>query len=274
MKKPVYISSRTNPLVMRVCSLQERKYRDREGLFRFDGRKLLDEALACGRTPEYLILREDRAESILNELGGLAGDAQPAVLSESAFSKISDEKAPEGIISVSGYMKDLHFSEPGVEKLPEEIAGDEVIAVESVQDPGNLGTVIRSAAAFGIDTLIISSDCADVYNPRTLRAAMGAVFSRRIIKVPDLPGALSALAASGRRVIGAALAPRAVDLTGLEIGREDIFVIGNEGHGLSARAVAACGVLTRIPMLTGPGVESLNAAVAASVIMYERTRYR
>ena len=274
MKEPLYISSRSNRLVVRFSSLTDKKFRDREKLFRCDGSKLLSEALACGITPEYLLIREDRSEEFLSLAGIRAPAAQPVILSESAFSKLTGEKAPEGIISVARYLDDLHRYESDCAKLAEEVADDEIIAVESVQDPGNLGTVIRSAAAFGIDTLVVSADCADVYNPRTLRAAMGAVFSRKIIRVPCLDEALLALAAAGRRVFGAAPGSGSEELGRIDIRRGDVFVIGNEGHGLSDRVVAACGGLVRIPMLAGPGIESLNAAVAASVIMYERKRYR
>jgi len=253
-------------------SLSEKKYRDSERLFRFDGIKLFEESAACGISPEYVLLREDVAGKLEPEVRRLTPESQIVILSGPAFEKVTDEKAPQGIICVARYLEDLHKSIKDNIQVAAGAADEDVIAVESVQDPGNLGTVIRSAAAFGVGTLILSSDCADIYHPRTVRAAMGAVFSRRIIRTPDLPGALRALSNSGRRVLGAALSSEAVRLSDITVARSDIFVIGNEGHGLSGAAVAACDGTVFIPMLTGPGIESLNAAVAASVIMYERKR--
>ncbi|MCQ2426854.1 MAG: RNA methyltransferase [Clostridia bacterium] len=272
MKEAIYISSRTNQFVIRMHSLSDKKYRDSERLFRFDGLKLFEESAACGISPEYVLLREDIADRYLPLIADKTPSAQPVILSGPAFSKITEEKAPQGIICVAGYIDRLHKSFDNNSDAAAAAADEDVIAVESVQDPGNLGTVIRSAAAFGVGTLLLSSDCADIYHPRTVRAAMGAVFSRRIIRTSDLPGALKSLSSSGRRVLGAALSSDAVRLSDISVKRSDIFVIGNEGHGLSEAVVAACNGTVFIPMPAGRGVEALNAAVAASVIMSERKR--
>lgn len=266
-----YISSRQNPFVLLLGSLNDRKGREREGLFRFDGFKLFAEAAACGVPLRYVVLREDAAEKFGERVASLAPGTDVRVLSESAFSKISEEKSPEGIITVAKYIDKLHKKDK-INNIPALLAGKKVLALESVRDPGNLGTVIRSAAAFGIDALLLSADCADIYHPRTLRAAMGAVFSRQLVLTDDLPGALRGLRAGGRRAFAATLSPDAVLLGDAGLCASDTVVIGNEGHGLSPEVTAACTGSVILPMCQGPGVESLNAAAAATVFMWELSK--
>ena len=137
----------------------------------------------------------------------------------------------------------------------------------AVRDPANLGAIVRSAAAFGVKSLLLSADCADVYHPKTLRAAMGNLFRLSVYIVEDLPASLQTLKAAGRRVFAAELRPGALPLLSLPVRQEDVFIIGNEGHGLSAAVLNAADERVFIPM--SGRAESLNAAVAASVLMWE-----
>jgi TrmH family RNA methyltransferase len=137
----------------------------------------------------------------------------------------------------------------------------------SVRDPGNLGAVIRSAVAFGIKHIILSSDCADIYNSRTVRAAMGSLFKIRITTVSDFASLVSAATASGRRVFAAELTDNAVAVDKVGLAASDIFIIGNEGHGIDRSISALATGSVFIPIC--PETESLNASVAASVLMWE-----
>ncbi|MBR3964359.1 MAG: RNA methyltransferase [Clostridia bacterium] len=268
----VYISSRQNPYVMRVASLSENKGRAREGLFKFGGFKLFSEAVACGIVIERVILREDAAPRLEGEVRRIMPKADICVFSESAFDKVSDEKSPEGIITVAKRI-DKITKIATIDNIANLLPPDAtVIALESLRDPGNLGTIIRSAAAFGIDTLILSADCADVYNTRTVRGAMGALFSRRILITDDFSALIRKLSEGGRRTLAATLSPDAETLGSAELLRTDCVVIGNEGHGLSDETVRACTNAVIIPMRSGVGVESLNAATAASIFMWELTK--
>ena len=263
MDRPAVISSKSNRLIVRIGSLAEKKYRDSERLFRFDGIKLFREAAACGVALRYVLVSAGAAgaDAMLSEAGSKAPGAGLYLLSDEVFAKLSPEKSPEGIISVAEYPSSLHIRAEGGEDAEHALAGVEgILALESVRDPGNLGTVIRSAAAFGTEALLLSGDCADIYNPRVL------------VITADLPSALRRLAAAGRRILGTTLSSDAVPLQDAGVRKSDIFVIGNEGHGLSGAVIAACDRKVFIPMERGPGIESLNAAVAASVIMYERKR--
>lgn len=190
-------------------------------------------------------------------------------VSESVFEKLSEEQAPEGVITVLGFLRELHRADGG-DTLPER--EERILIVESIRDPGNLGTVIRSCAALGIDRLILSSDCAELYNPRTVRSAMGALFRLPTLEVAaeELPCWIGRLRASGRRVYAAALREDALPLGGFPLRAGDCFVIGNEGHGLSDATVAACDGCAVIPMREGN--ESLNAAAAAAICIWETVR--
>lgn len=281
-KNVQYISSRQNAGVLLAASLGERKYREKERKFRFDGIKLFREAVACGIEIFRVLVCENKADAFLPEIEALCPGIDVFVLSESAFSKISEEKSPEGIITVAKYIDKRHkivkinnsddnSGEISV-LIPVTTGNGRVMALESLRDPGNVGTVIRTAAAFGVQTLILSSDCADIYNPRTVRAAMGALFSTQIVVCDDLPAALRFISAHGRRVLAAALSDDALTLGRISLCPTDVVVIGNEGHGLSAAAIDACDAKVILPMRRGPGIESLNAATAASVFMWELGR--
>ena len=274
-----YISSRHNSAVMLAASLSEKKNREKTRLFRFDGKKLFAEACACGVELEHVFLLESKKAELIqfvNEkisIHNINNMDCVYILSDAAFDKICEEKSPEGIITVAKYI-DKHRKIATIDNMAsaadaKELFGEgRMMAFESLRDPGNLGTVIRTAAALGVDTLLLSSDCADIYKPRTVRAAMGALFTRRIVIADDLPCALAAVRKTGRRTVAAALSDGARDVRELSLGSSDCVVIGNEGHGLSETALAACELSAILPMERGPGIESLNASVAAAIFMW------
>ena len=144
--------------------------------------------------------------------------------------------------------------------------------LESVRDPSNLGAIIRSAAALGLDRLILSADCADIYSAKTVRASMGTLFSQRIDRTDALPAYIACLRQSGRRVFAAALDESAQQLGSFDVLPGDCAVIGNEGHGLSQDTIKACGQTVYIPMTDR--AESLNAAVASALLMWEFGKQR
>lgn len=265
------ITSRQNPTVKLVCSLDRKKERDKTGLFRFDGVKLLSEATEKGVDIQFAVVDESRAASLEKSLAGV--DRVIVVPSE-LFMKMSEEKSPEGVITVAKALDKINkiatINNKGQNfALPD--SSERVLLLESVRDPGNLGTVVRTAAALGIDRLVISSDCADLYNPKTIRAAMGALFTMKIDVVEgDMSEYIGALRAAGRRVFGAALHTDALTLGEFEVDRRDVFVIGNEGHGLTDGIKNACDACVLIPMREGS--ESLNAAMAAGIFMWEISR--
>ena len=272
-KRAEYITSRQNSLLVLAEKLCDRKHRRREGLFRFDGRKLFCEALTS-RVPLFAVLV---CESTAPEIFALAADfawdpsSRVAVLPDSLFSRVSEEKSPEGVICIAKCLDKIHKIVT-IDKRTEvlsALSGERLLLLESVRDPGNLGTIIRSARAFGVDTLMLSADCADIYHQRAIRAAMGTLFTQKILLAEDLIGVVEELAKT-RRVFAAALDARAERLGAVSLRATDVAVIGNEGHGISAPLLDACTDRLYIPMEAG--VESLNAGIAASVLLWEMYR--
>lgn len=275
------ITSRQNRRVVELMKLDDRRAREKNRLFRFDGIKLLCEALRRGVELDSVFLRVGTAEKVGERMKELYGctleqvDCPVFGVEDSLFEKISQENAPEGVITVAKYIDKCHKNIIIYNKDEIQPRSDvPVILLESVRDPLNVGAIIRSAAALGIGHLILSADCADIYHPRTVRAAMGPLFSMPITRVEDLAGTVSALRADGRRIYAAALDDTAIRLGSPEMEADqgssagaNGAVIGNEGHGLSEAVINACDRSVYIPMKAD--TESLNAGVAAALLMWE-----
>ena len=271
------ITSRQNPLVKTVAALTEKKKRKETGCFRLDGKKLVEEAVENGIVLSALMLREDTAASFLPLAEraieqGLVRAERVFCVTDAVFSRMTEEKSPEGIIGMAEMPKRLH-AVVAPEALATLVGSEErILLAESLRDPGNLGTVMRSCAALGIDRLILSDDCTDLYSPKTVRAAMGALFRLPTVTVAagQFADAVSALRGTGRRVYATALHRDARVIGTWPLTAGDCFVIGNEGHGLSDAVIEACDACAIIPMRKGS--ESLNAAAAAAICIWETIR--
>ena len=163
-------------------------------------------------------------------------------------------------------MKRSHF--PTIIRKKAEASGSERILVcDGLQDPGNLGTVLRTANALGFDRVVLSAGSADIYHPKTVRGAMGALFRLPVDITEDICAYIASLREAGYTVLAAALRDDAQPLDTVPVTARTVFVIGNEGHGLSDAVIASCSGSVIIPM--SEGAESLNAAVAAALLMWE-----
>ena len=268
------IRSRQNKNIVELCKLTDRKAREASKTFRFDGIKLFEEDIKNDVEICAVFLSCSAQERVLEFLHQRFGGAYEDkiekcfVVSDDIFDKISEEKSPEGVITIAKYIDKLQKNATiynSVHFL--QMKNESIVLLESVRDPSNVGAIIRSAAAIGIDRLILSADCADIYHPRAVRGSMGTVFNQPIDRVSDLAKTIKELRESGRRVFAAALDERALSLGEFEIRAGDAVVIGNEGHGLSEEVIAACSGSVIIPM--SERAESFNAAVAASILMWE-----
>lgn len=271
------IVSRQNRNVVNLCKLTDRKERTDKRLFRFDGIKLWEEACRFGVPLCRLFFRESqwkKMETIkgnLEESYGISSDPEVFVLSDDVFDRISEEKSPDGVICVAKYLDKLQkiatiYNSADFLRLKSE----KIVLMESVRDPQNMGAIIRSAAAIGVDRLIVSADCADIYHPKTVRASMGAIFNQPIDTVNDMVATVRELQKSGRRVFAAELNPNARLLGDFPLREGDTVVIGNEGHGISKELSDACSESVMIPMTNR--AESFNAATAATLFMWEFCR--
>lgn len=268
------ITSRRNQTIVEICKLTERKYREASRLFRFDGIKLCAEALLSGVQPAFILLRAGDVQRVSSRIEDICGrapsdtGARILVLENSLFDAVSEEKSPEGVITVAKYIDKSHkIATIDNKSAVFDTLGDRIMMLEDIRDPGNLGTIIRSAAALGMDELILCGDCADIYSSKTVRGSMGALFRLRLTLCRDPAAAVKGIHAAGRRVLAAALTDNALPLREAGLVRSDCIAIGNEGHGLSRELLDAADGSVIIPMRAGN--ESLNAATAAAVFMWE-----
>jgi TrmH family RNA methyltransferase len=242
------IYSRKNPKVIHLKKLgASSAYRRQQREFLCDGEKLLDEAVRHNV--------EITAVMYCDELHTAIASSVPVYQTTRAvIESVSPMKAPQNVL----------FSCRMPSPDASQISGRRHIILEGIQDPGNVGTIIRTANAFFVDTVILTGACADLYNPKTVRATMGALFRQRIVEM-DMRG-LVALKSGGTKIYGAALCDSSCNFQSVSLDNVAV-AIGNEGHGLSAEMLSLCDEKVIIPM--NPECESLNAAVAASVFMWE-----
>lgn len=256
------IESRNNPTVVQVGKLTSRKHREETQSFFFEGAHLLEEYLRFGHVPKAVFVCDGAEEKYAPLLRRLPPEVLIEV-PEHVFSKLSTEQAPQGILTVSPYLSCVRRITSAAE------TPGRVLLLASVRDNGNVGTVIRTAASLGW-TVVLSPDCADLYAAKTVRASMGALFSGAAAICGDPVSFVRSFSASGRRVFAAALGERELRLGSFPLQKDDCFVIGNEGQGIDPVLLNACGDAVIIPM-TGK-TESLNAAIAAVIIMWEGVR--
>ena len=269
------IRSRQNPVVKWAASLSDKKNRECERSFIAEGEKLCFEAAKAALSVSHIFVSESKKDKLISRIeAAFSADMYKMTklicLSDEAFEKISTEKAPQGVIIVIKYLDffkelDIIYKEDFF-LLPDERA----IALCSLRDPGNLGAVIRSAVAFGVSHIILSSDSVDLFSPKTVRSAMGSLFKIKVTVVSDLASFIGAAKDNGRKVFAAELKESAFPLGAQKISKTDIVVIGNEGHGIPPEISEKCSASVYIPI--SENTESLNAAVAASILIWEQSK--
>ena len=255
------ITSRKNPTVIEAAKLSDRKYREEQKVFSFEGIKLFEEAVGAGADIKKVFVT-DAAASKYADVLERSGCKNIFSVTDEVLSKLTAENAPQGIFAVAGYFDAERKSASG-----EPFA----LVLDNVADTGNLGTIIRSADALGACRVYIGSDGADIYNPKTVRAAMGSIFRVPTTRCDALDAVLT-LRRDGYRVYAAMLDASAADVRNLPLDGKVAFVVGNEGHGISKRVADACDGAVLIPMKGG--AQSLNAAVAASLLLWEAAKIR
>lgn len=242
------ITSRTNPRIQRARSLRESKYRRETGCHFIEGDKLVREALMSGAALETVFVREGYA-------GELDFPCDTLLVSDGVMDALSTAGTPQSLCAVA---------RTPVLSLPQAFEGT-VLLLEDVQDPGNVGTLIRTADALGAGAVILSPQCADPFSPKTLRASMGSVYHLPVYTA-HIPTALRALAAQGYTCLCGHL--KGSEVLPPKTGRMALLV-GNEGNGVTDASAALC-YPYRLPM---PGrAESLNAAVFGAIMLYELMR--
>ena len=245
-----------------VKRLKEKKYRDKEDLFLIEGPHLVEEALKSAFGFELVLFSEKASKGIV---AAVEEKEIPSYLIEnSTMSVLSDTENDQGII---GVIPKLAFSLKDIKKENNQ----PVVVCDGIQDPGNLGTIIRTASAAGCSAVIVSSDSADMYNPKTVRSTGGALFHIPVIAGEDLGTAIKFLASAGFNVF-CAEPSGGKDLYSTNLSKSFVIVVGSEGRGVRSAVRRLCDGAVTIPI--SKSTESLNAAVAAAVILFEAARQR
>lgn len=244
-----HITSLKNPKVAAWKALKDRKGRRESGCFLVEGRKMVEEALASAFDVETVLVQEDM------ELPD--GLTMPVYeLPAHVLAAVCDTKTPQGIAAV-------------VRMKEQSSLGKHIVVLDGVQDPGNVGTIIRTADAAGLNGVLLSNQCADVFSPKVLRATMGSIFRMNLRTTDDLPGELTKLREKGYSILSSQL-----DGTPFyerqDVAERFALIIGNEGNGVSEQVQQTATHRVRLPMRGG--AESLNAAIAAAIMMYELMR--
>ncbi len=252
-----YISSKENALIKNVRKLKEKKHRNSQRLFLVEGFRFIEEAIKSEFNIKYIFISENCTSENYDRYINFSGDVY--TVSSSIFKIISSTDTPQGVIAVvENKVLDLS-SNDGV-----------YILVDKIQDPGNLGTIIRTAHASNCLGVIITKGTVDIYNEKTLRSTMGSIFNIPIIEDKDL-SFVKELQERGYKLVTSSLDTENnfydINLTG-----KVIIAVGNEGNGISDEIYELSNEKVKIPM--PGGAESLNASVAASIMMYEAVRQK
>lgn len=248
------ITSKDNPTYKLAAKLTKRKYRDETGMYLIEGIKPLEDAISAGMRIEQIFVTEKSREHGLPE-------EDMILLNERLFEELSDTRCSQGVVAM---VNQQESSNDMLLRLAEGDGG--ILVLDRVQDPGNLGTMIRTAEAAGMAGVILIKGCVDPYSPKVVRSAAGSLFRVPIIQKVDTDNLIEAAKATGRRLAVTAL-EGAVDYDRAGLGGRDMIVIGNEGRGVSDSFMKASDLKIKIPM--AGSIESLNAAVAAGILMYE-----
>ena len=255
------ISSKDNEIVKNIRKLKEKKYRDIENCYVIEDIKLIEEAIAENAKIKEIVVCEECINSGEIDKDTLYEIAKYNVIyvTEKVFNAITDVKTPQGILVViekNTSNKDIDYTQ------------DIIIGLYGVQDPGNMGTILRTVDSANLNQIIISKDSADCYNPKVVRSTMGAIFRVNIIEVDNLKETLEAVKKNKFKVMITALDTNdsiySVDYN------KKVIVIGNEANGVSKEVQAIADEKVKIPMLGK--TESLNASVAAGIMIYEYVR--
>lgn len=248
-------------------ALHTRKGRERQDRTLIEGVRLVEAALEAGVRPEMALcsarlLRTERGQRLWSVLRGASGECWE--VDDDTLAELAATETPQGVLAV--------IQPPGEGVTTGDLVAQErpfLLVVDGVQDPGNLGTMLRTAAAAGATGALLGRGTVEAGNPKVLRAAMGAAFLLPLAAEVDLPVALRALNGRGVPVVAGDLAGE-LDLFALELTPPAAVVVGSEARGLGPEVKAAVARRVRIPM--APGVESLNAAVATGLLLYEIAR--
>lgn len=253
------ITSTGNSQIKNVINLVKKsKDRKVQGLFVVEGKKMFEE------TPGDRLAKVYVSESFERENAGCLGNCIYETVSDEVFAHMSDTKTPQGVMAL---VRMREYSLEDMLGKPSPL----LMVLENIQDPGNLGTIIRSAEGAGVDGIIMTAGTVDIYNPKVIRSTMGAMYRMKYTYVDKVADIAETLKKNGITAYAAHL-QGAVDYADCDYTKGTAFFIGNEGNGLTDEAAGLADTKIIIPM--EGQLESLNAAVSSAILMYEAARQR
>ena len=257
------ITSKENEFVKQVKKLKDKKYRDMANQFIIEGIKLVAEAIQEKAPIKQIILCDDceKNETIPKELMYEIAKYECIYVTQKIFNYLSEVQTPQGILAI-------------IEKRDKDVAidytQDILVTLDNVQDPGNLGTILRTVDSIGLTQILVSKGTADVYNPKVVRSTMGAIFRVKIIECDDLRQTLKEVKKHKFKIVVSSLETQ--DTIYQIHYDKKIIVIGNEANGVEEKIQEIADEKVKIPMLGK--TESLNASVATGIILYEYVRQK
>jgi len=257
------ISSKDNEIVKQIKKLKDKKYRDIENAYIVEGIKLVKEALQENANIKQIVLCDDceKVENISKELMYEIAKHNCIYVTNKIFKYISEVQAPQGILAViekNNANGEIDYNE------------DIIVALDDIQDPGNLGTILRTVDSIGLKQILVSKGTADSYNPKVVRSTMGAIFRVKIIECENLEQTLKEIKKHKFKIVVSSLQ---TDNSVYDIKyNKKVVVIGNEANGVEKSIQEISDEKIKIPMLGK--TESLNASVATGIILYEYVRQK
>ena len=257
------ISSKDNELIKHIKKLKDKKYRDENNEYIVEGVKLIEEAVQEKAKIKKIIVCEDttRTYEIPTQVMLEIAKYECVYVTDKIFSSITQVTNPQGVMAII---------EKNSENQEIDYTQDIIIALDNVQDPGNLGTILRTVDSIGLKQIIVSKDTVDAFNSKVVRSTMGAIFRVKIIEVENLTQAIKEMRKHHFKLMVTSLQTEN-SIYDIEFNKK-IIVIGNESNGVSKEIQDMADEKAKIPMLGK--TESLNASVAAGVVMYEYVRQK
>ncbi len=247
--------SSSNDKIKQIRKLSRRDARDKSGQFILEGRRAVNDAIDHGVTIDFVLFCEDSDFLYPSHIPQFSTDRK-------TFLSLAYTESPQEVLAVAqshtATLDELLDLSPRV-----------IVFCDGIQDPGNLGTIIRTADAVGDAGVVLSKGCVDLFNPKVVRATMSSIFNLPLVKEAPKT-ALSSLKDNGYRIVCGALSADAHDVFCSNLKGKSVLVIGNEGAGISPETLSYADILVKIPM--SGKAESLNAAVSAGVLLYEHYR--
>lgn len=257
------ITSKDNDFIKHVKKLKDKKYRDLSNEYIIEGIKLVSEAIQENAKIKQIILCDDceKTEAISKDLMYEIAKYDCIYVTEKVFKYISEVQAPQGILAViekNNKSQEIDFEQ------------DIIVVLDDVQDPGNLGTILRTVDSIGLTQILVSKGTADAYNPKVVRSTMGAIFRIKVIECEDLEKTLKEIKKNKFKIVVSSLQTEN-SIYDIDYSKK-VIIIGNEANGVEQKIQDLADEKVKIPMLGK--TESLNASVATGIILYEYVRQK